>query len=133
MVFARIESLIAGKSVDDALDRARSYVKAGADGVMIHSKDKNPDKIFEFCEQYGKFRHRVPLIAVPTMYNTITESELIDAGVNVVIYANHLLRSSYKAMLDTAELILKNERHFEAEGNCFPVQGLFDLISGDIK
>ena len=131
MIFARIESLIAGKSVEDAIERARAYIKVGADGIMIHSKDKTPDKILEFCEQYKKFKHRVPLIAVPTTYNTITEKELIKAGVNVVIYANHLLRSSYKAMEDTAKMILKNERPYEAESNCYPLKDLFEIINAN--
>ena len=128
MIFARIESLIAGKSVDDALERAKAYIQVGADGIMIHSKYKSPGEILEFCEEYKKFKHRVPLIAVPTTYNTITEKEPIDAGVSIVIYANHLLRSSYKAMMKTAEAILQNERAYEAESTCCPVKQIFDMI-----
>lgn len=129
MIFARIESLIAGKSVDDALKRANKYIQAGADGIMIHSKDKSPDKILEFCSEYKKLKHKVPLIVVPTTYNTVTEKELIDAGVSIVIYANHLLRSSCKAMLETAKTILKNERAYEAESTCCPVNQIFDMIN----
>lgn len=133
MIFARIESLIAGKSIDDGLKRARSYIQAGADGIMIHSKDKYPDKILEFCAKYKKFRHKVPLIVVPTTYNIITEKELIKSGVSIVIYANHLLRSSYKSMVDTAKTILKKERSYEVDSKCCSVKQIFDLIQGDRK
>lgn len=129
MIFARIESLIAGKSVDDALKRAKKYIQAGADGIMIHSKDKSPVEILKFCKRYKKFEHKVPLVAVPTTYNTITEKELMDAGVSVVIYANHLLRSSCKAMKEAAETILENERAFEVESICCPVKQIFNMIN----
>jgi phosphoenolpyruvate phosphomutase / 2-hydroxyethylphosphonate cytidylyltransferase len=93
MVIARVESLILKKGKYDALLRARAYIEAGADGIMIHSKEKKPDEILEFCSEYRKFDTRVPLIVVPSSYNKIYEKELIDAGVSVVIYANQLLRS----------------------------------------
>ena len=128
MVIARIESLIMGKPIVQAIRRASSYINAGADAIMIHSKDKTPDKILEFCKQY-KFQHlKAPLVVVPTTYNSITEKELIDAGVSVVIYANHLLRSSYKAMKETSECILAFERGKEAENFCVPVKELLELI-----
>src|SRR3989344_1862738 len=110
MIIARIESLILKKGIDDALERAYSYIQAGADGIMIHSKEKNPNEIITFCKAYQNFEKKVPLIVVPTTYNKITEQELIDLGVNIVIYANHLLRSAYPSMLKTAETILKNGR-----------------------
>lgn len=128
MIFARIESLIAGKSVDDALERAKAYIQVGADGIMIHSKDKTPEKILEFCAEYKKLKHKVPLIAVPTTYNSITERELKEAGVSVVIYANHLLRASYRAMVEAAKTILTNERALETEKLCYPVKDLLELI-----
>jgi len=128
MIIARIESLIAGKDVEDAIKRAKAYINAGADGIMIHSKDKNPDSILEFCKQYSKLENKVPLVAVPTTYNNITEKELQDAGVSIVIYANHLLRSSYKTMQDTAKIILENKRAKEAEKNCSSLKDLFSVV-----
>lgn len=128
MIIARIESLIIRNDLDDALKRAKAYIDAGADGIMIHSKNKDPAEIINFCKTYKKFKHKIPLVVVPTTYNKITEQELIDLGVSVVIYANHLLRSSYKAMLETAGTILKNGRSLEADSNCYPVKKLLDLI-----
>lgn len=130
MVIARIESLILKAGMEDALERAKAYIEAGADGIMIHSKEKSPDEILEFCEKYGKFERTVPLIAVPSSYNTIYEDELAEAGVNVVIYANQLLRSAYPAMLDTAQSILTNKRSFESNGNCMSIKEILELIPG---
>lgn len=113
MIIARIESLILKAGLDDALERAKAYIEAGADGIMIHSKEKEPDEILAFCKEYNKFENRVPLVVVPSSYNSITEKELMDAGVNIVIYANHLIRSAYPAMVKTAESILLNERSLE--------------------
>jgi len=129
MIIARIESLIAGKTVEDALERAEAYVEAGADGIMIHSKDKSADKILDFCREYRKFKLRVPLVVVPTTYNAIREEELIEAGVSIVIYANQLLRSSNKAMLETAEVILSTGRALEAELKCHSVRELFKEVN----
>ncbi len=129
MIIARIESLILGKGIYDALIRAQSYIRAGADAIMIHSKEKNPQELFKFCEEYSKFENKVPLVAVPSTYSHVTEKELAEKGVNVVIYANHLLRSAYPAMKKTAESILFNERALEAEDFCMGVQDLLGLIS----
>lgn len=128
MIIARIESLILKKGLDDALARAKAYIKSGVDGIMIHSKEKISDEILEFCAKYKEFENKVPLIVVPTTYNIIKESELIDAGVNLVIYANHLLRSSYPAMKKVAETILLNERAYEVEELCLPVREVLDII-----
>jgi len=128
MIIARIESLIAGKSVEDALSRAKAYIDAGADGVMIHSKDESAESVLAFCREYAAFERLVPLVVVPTTYNHITEKELIEAGVSVVIYANHLLRSGYKAMLETAEIILRSGRALEAEAACSPTKAVFDIV-----
>ncbi|MBI2508154.1 phosphoenolpyruvate mutase [Candidatus Woesearchaeota archaeon] len=130
MIIARIESLILRKGIDNALERAYAYIQAGADGIMIHSKEKSPDEIVTFCKAYRHFDKKVPLIVVPTTYNQITEQELIDIGVNIVIYANHLLRSAYPPMLKTAETILKNGRSFEAEKLCLPINEILTLIPG---
>ena len=98
MIIARIESLILKQGMEDALTRAKAYIEAGADGIMIHSIDKTGAEIFEFCEKFNQFPNRVPLVVVPTAYNQIYEQQLFDAGVNIVIHANHLIRSGYKAM-----------------------------------
>lgn len=128
MIIARIESFILGKGLDDALARAQAYSNAGADGIMIHSKSKTPDEIIAFCKAYQTVNNKVPLFVVPSTYNTITEQALIDLGVNVVIYANHLLRSAYPAMVNTAVSILTHKRAHEADKECLPIKQVLDLI-----
>ena len=128
MIIARIESLILKNGMVDALNRAKAYIKAGADGIMIHSKEKKADEVLDFCEEFKKFENKVPLVAVPTTYGSITEKELMDAGVNIVIYANHLIRSAYPAMSKTAKTILEKQRCFEADENCMPIKEILDLI-----
>lgn len=131
MIIARIESLIAGKPVSDAIERAFAYVEAGADGVMIHSKHKTGEDIKEFCIQFRKKHPAVPIVVVPTTYNHITEEELITWGVNIVIYANHMLRSAYPAMVNTAKSILTHSRSYEAAKDyCMPVKEILELIPG---
>ncbi|WP_408955681.1 phosphoenolpyruvate mutase [Natroniella sp. ANB-PHB2] len=131
MIISRIESLILKAGVEDALKRAKAYIEAGADAIMIHSKIDTPKEILDFCEEYKKFEHKVPLVAVPSSYCQITEEELIEVGVNVVIYANQLIRSAYPAMVDTAESILKNKRAYEADDkNCMPIKEILTLIPG---
>ena len=131
MIIARIESFILGNGLDDAIKRAEAYIEAGADGIMIHSKSKTPDEIISFCEEYKKFKKVVPLVVVPSTYNKVTEKELTDIGVNVVIYANHLLRSAYPSMVDTATSILKNKRSHEANDKCLPIKQVLELIPND--
>ncbi|HON19487.1 MAG TPA: phosphoenolpyruvate mutase [Salinivirgaceae bacterium] len=130
MIIARIESLILKKGLNDALQRAKAYIEAGADGIMIHSKEKDGKEIFDFCREYKKFDKRVPLVAVPSSYSHVYEKELSEAGVNIVIYANHLLRSAYPAMVNTAKTILSNERAFEAEKYCMSINEILTLIPG---
>ncbi len=130
MIIARIESLILKAGLQDALKRAHAFIEAGADGIMIHSKEKSPQEVLEFCDEYKKFENRVPLVAVPSTYNSITESELSSAGANIVIYANHLLRSAYPAMIKTAESILEHERSYEANDLCMPIKEILNLIPG---
>lgn len=130
MIIARVESLILGKGVEDAIVRSKEYIEAGADGIMIHSKEKNPAEILEFCNRYKKFEKKVPLVAVPSSYNIIYEKELTEAGVNIVIYANQLLRSAYPAMIETAKSILENERSFEADSKMMPIKDILNLIPG---
>lgn len=128
MIIARIESLILKQGIDDALKRAEAYIQAGADSILIHSKEKTPDEILTFCKEFKKLPQQVPLIAVPTIYNSITEQELHEAGVKVVIYANHLLRSAYPAMKSTAESILANGRSMEADTLCMPIREALNLV-----
>ena len=131
MIFARLESLIAGKGIDDALMRAKIYIDAGADGIMIHSKDKDGKDIFEFMKEFRQFSKDIPLIVVPTTYNQFTEEELHEGGANIVIHANHLLRSAYPAMVNTAKSILEHGRSKEAsEEYCLPVKEILTLIPG---
>ena len=130
MVIARVESLILGKGIDDAILRTKAYLDAGADGIMIHSREKSPDEIFEFCSQYGKIDNKKPLVAVPSSYNTVTEDELQKAGVNIVIYANQLLRSAYPAMQKTAKSILTHQRSAECDSQMMPIKEILELIPG---
>ena len=130
MIISRIESLIAGAGMDDAITRAKAYIEAGSDGIMIHSKEKDGKEIAEFCRRYNEFENRVPLIVVPTSYNFMKEDELVELGINVIIYANHLLRSAYPAMVNTAKSILENERSKEASINCMPIKEILTLIPG---
>ena len=129
MIIARIESFIQNAGLEDAISRAKAYINAGADGIMIHSKKKESDEILAFCQEFSKFEHRVPLVVVPTTYNTIYEQELEDMGVNVVIYANQLLRSAYPIMTKTASTILEHERSYEAEKYCLPINDFINIIS----
>lgn len=133
MIIARIESLIAGKGIDDALKRAFAYVKAGADGIMIHSKNNNGMDVKEFCERFREEDKETPIVVVPTTYNQFTETELASWGVNIVIYANHMLRSAYPAMVKCAMSILENERSYESNELCMPVKEILTLIPGNKK
>ncbi|MDA8998139.1 phosphoenolpyruvate mutase [Gammaproteobacteria bacterium] len=130
MVIARIESLILEAGMDDAVERAKAYLGAGADGIMIHSRKKDPAEIFEFCRQYSEFREKKPLVVVPSSFNSVTEDELEKAGVNVVIYANHLLRSAFPAMQETAISILKHSRSLECDERMLSIKEILNLIPG---
>lgn len=130
MIIARIESLIAGKTVSDALERAMAYVNAGADGIMIHSKNKSGEDIKEFCLEFRKAHPKVPIVVVPTTYDHVKEEELAKWGANVVIYANHMLRAAYPAMKKVAETILENERAQEVRTLCMPIKEILELIPG---
>lgn len=130
MIIARIESLICGKPVEDALERAFAYVEAGADGIMIHSKDKTGEDIKTFCQRFREKDKVTPIVVVPTTYNQFTETELCEWGINIVIYANHMLRASYPAMYNVAKLILENERSLEADPYCMPIKQILELIPG---
>jgi len=129
MVIARIESLILGKGINDALIRAKAYIEAGADAIMIHHKEKDITLLKEFCREYINFSENTPLVLVPSAYNHITEKELNNMGASIIIYANHLLRSAYPAMKKVAKTILENERAYEAEEFCMDIKNLLNLIS----
>lgn len=130
MIIARIESFILGKDLNDALYRAEKYVQSGADGIMIHSKSSTGDDIKSFCIGFKKKFSHIPIILVPSTYNSFLEEEFIEWGASVVIYANHMLRSSYPAMLNVAESILKNSRTLEASDQCMPIKEILELIPG---
>lgn len=127
MIIARLEGLILGRGMDDTLDRAKAYLKAGADGIMIHSKDKNAGSVLEFCRRYRMEGLSAPLVAVPTTYSEVHESELIDGGVKIVIYANHFLRAAYPAMVNVAQCILRNGRAKEADELCMKIEDILKL------
>lgn len=130
MIIARIESLILGKGQDDAVQRAKAYLEAGADGIMIHSCKTSPEEIFEFCRRYAELPNRKPLVAVPSSYNSVTEDQLQAHGVNIVIYANHLLRSAYPAMVRTAKSILTQQSSADCDTHILPIKALLELIPG---
>ncbi len=130
MVIARIESLILEKGMEDAVTRAKAYIKAGADGIMIHSRRKDPDEVLEFCKILRCFDENIPIVVVPTSFNQITTELLGKAGVNVVIYANHMLRAAYPGMVGVAKSILDNDRSFEAERSLLPIKEILELIPG---
>ena len=128
-IIARIESLILGQGMDDAVARARAYIDAGVDGIMIHSNQPEPDEVLAFCNEFSKFG-KVPHVAVPTTYNKITEKQLSEHGVKIVIHANHLLRSAFPAMQKTAEAILRSGRSYEADEHCISIKEILNLIPG---
>lgn len=130
MIIARCESLILDQGMDDALERTQAYVHAGADGVMIHSRKKEPDEIFEFCDKFGAVCPHVPIVVVPSSFNAVYEEELERHGVRIVIYANHLIRSAFPAMQKTAMSILENGRCKEASENCMSIKDIITLIPG---
>lgn len=128
MIIARIESLILERGMDDALTRAFAYVKAGADGIMIHSRKKSPAEILEFCDKFRAQDKTTPIVVVPTSFNSITETELAAHGVNIVIYANQLTRSAFPAMEQTARDILKYHRAQEVDSRLMPIKDIISLI-----
>ena len=132
MIIARIESLILENGMKDAIKRANAYVEAGADGIMIHSKKNKPNEIFEFSKNFRKKFENIPLVSVPSTYNSVKETELIKNKFNVVIYANHMLRAAYPAMYNTGMSILKNERSLEIDKKLAKINDILKLIPGTI-
>ena len=131
MVIARIESFILEKGLNDAIKRAEIYSKAGADAILIHSKEKNTKEIFSFAKKFKKNKYFIPLVSVPSTYSKVYEKDLIKNGFKLVIYANQLLRAAYPAMEKTAKTILKNSRAFEADKNIIPIKEIINLIKND--
>ena len=131
MVIARIESFIVGKGLKDALKRAEVYSKAGADAILIHSKEKTPAEIFSFAREFRKSKNFIPLVSVPSTYSKVYEKDLIRNGFKLVIYANQLLRAAYPAMQFTARKILENSRAFEIEKKIIPIKEIINLIKND--
>lgn len=128
MIIARIESLILEKGMEDALERARAFVKAGADGIMIHSRKKDPAEIVEFCDKFRIEDKETPIVVVPSSFNVITEEELAEHGANIVIYANQLTRSAFPAMEETAKDILRHHRAKEVDDRLMPIKDIISLI-----
>ena len=130
MIISRCESLILDQGMDDAIKRCKAYLDAGADGIMIHSRKSDGKEILEFCEYYKEFGLGKPLVVVPSSFDKITEKEFEEAGVNIVIYANHMLRAAYPAMYKTAKSILENKRAFEAREYCMSIKEILEVIPG---
>ena len=128
MICARIESLILEAGMDDALKRAKAFVKAGADAIMIHSRKKEPDEIFEFVEKFRKNDKKTPIVVVPTSFNTVYEEEFKKRGVNIVIYANQLTRAGFPAMQNVAKEILTKHRAKEVDDKCISIKEIITLI-----
>jgi len=130
MIVARIESLILEAGMEDALIRAEAYIKAGADGIMIHSRHKDPAEIMEFMQKFRATDTITPVVVVPTSFNSVTVEEFIEMGVNVVVTANHMLRAAYPAMLNVAKSVLENGRSLEAEPDCMSIKEILEFIPG---
>ena len=128
LIIARIESFILGKGIKDALKRAEAYSKAGADCILIHSKESSPNQVFEFSKKFGKSKYFKPLVAVPSSYSKTSETKLVSHGFKIIIYANHLMRASYPAMVNTAKKILNYGRSFETEKNLSSISEVINLI-----
>jgi len=130
MIIARIESLILEAGMKDALERADAYIKAGADGIMIHSKLKDPAEIKEFMQKFRNKDKVTPVVLVPSSFNSVTIEEFEEMGANIVITANHMLRAAYPAMLKVAKSILANGRSLEAEPDCMSIKEILEFIPG---
>ena len=130
MIIARIESLILESGMEDALHRAEAYIKAGADGIMIHSKQKDPSEIVEFMQKFRNINKVTPVVVVPSSFNSVTIEEFEEMGANVVITANHMLRAAYPAMLKVAKSVLVNGRSLEAEPDCMSIKEILEFIPG---
>ena len=131
MIIARIESFISGKGLQDALERAEIYSKAGADAILIHTKKKIPKEIFTFAKEFKKNKYFIPLVSIPNSYSSVTEDELIENGFKLVIYPNQLLRAAYPAMVNAARSILQNNRVLEVEKKIISINEIIKLIKNN--
>ena len=135
MIFARIESLIAGVGLDDALARAEIYLRGVPDGVVIHSKDKTAVEIFQFMDRYNALQSRLgirkPLVLIPTAYPQYFGKDLCDRGASIIIHGNHLIRAALRGMQQAASSILDHDRALEADRFCAPVTDLLALVGTD--
>ncbi|GHF69857.1 phosphoenolpyruvate mutase [Amycolatopsis bartoniae] len=127
MIIARIESLILGQGMPEALHRANAYVDAGADGIMIHSREESPREVLEFAAEFRQVHPAVPLVSVPTTYNSVRAGELQEAGFDVVIYANHMMRAALRAMVEVSREILRHDRTAEVESRCLGIDAILSL------
>lgn len=130
MIIARIESLIAGVGLEDALRRAEIYAQAGAAGIMIHSREKTPVEVYSFMEKFNKLGTKLPVVLVPTTFNNVTDEELHERGAKIIIHANHLLRSAYPAMKRTAELLLLNGKSSEIDSEIMSIKEILNFVPG---
>lgn len=128
MIISRIDSLLLGKGIKDAMERAKAYVDAGTDGIMIHSAHGRPEDILEFCRNFRKIKNLVPLLAVPSRHDEVYEKVLMEAGVNMIVYENHLLRSAFPAMVKTTRNILEHERALESNEDLLSIEEIQKLI-----
>ena len=128
MLIARIESLILEQGMEDALERAKAYVAAGADGIMIHSRAETPDEIFEFADRFRETDSETAIVVVPTTFNKVREEEFKAHKINVVIYANHMLRAAFPAMKKVVTSVLENERCYEASQDCMSIKEILSLV-----
>ena len=128
MIFSRCESLILDQGMEDALKRCKAYLKAGSDGIMIHSRKSDGAEILDFCNHYKEFGEGKPLIVVPSSFDRVTEDEFEKAGVSIVIYANHLFRAAYPSMEYAAKSILKNGRSKEIDKKIISIKEILNLM-----
>ncbi len=128
MVIARIESFILGKGLNDAMKRAEAYSKAGADAILIHSKENTPSEIFSFAKKFSESKYFKPLVCVPSTYSKVSEKQLIKNNFKIVIYANHMIRSAYPSMVKTAKSILKFKRSYEQEKKMTSIKNVISLV-----
>jgi len=130
-IIARIESFILGKDLNDAIKRAEAYSKAGADAILIHSKENTPEQVISFAKKFIKSKYYKPMVAVPSSYSKTSEKLLIKYGFKIVIYANQMMRASYPAMVNLAKSILENQRSYEYEKKIISIKEIINLIKND--
>lgn len=131
VVIARLESLIVGESVAEAIGRARLYRSAGADALVIHSRRPDDAEVAEFCRGWREVDRQTPVIAIPTTYYSSSATRLESLGINAAIYANQLIRASVRAMQQVLGRIHADGSSAAAESSIAPVSALFELTGTD--